>query len=62
MHVGLHDHGEKGPVDAPASLQEAGKKLPWRSFGMASSTSPAGRGEQPGPVPVALGGPVSVRS
>ena len=42
VHVGLHDHGEEGPVDAPAALEDArGRSVPWRSFGILSSTSPA---------------------
>jgi hypothetical protein len=28
VHVGLHDHGEQGPVDAPAPLQDGGEEAP----------------------------------
>ena len=54
VHVGLHHHRVEGPVDAPAPLQQLGKKEPWRSFGISSSTSPAGVDNSRGPMPVAL--------
>ena len=41
MDVGLHDHREQGPVDAPAPLEDRWEELPWRSLGIVSSTSPA---------------------
>ena len=40
-HVGLHHDGIEGLVDTPAGSKMAGKKLPFLSLGMASSTSPA---------------------
>ena len=41
MQIGLHHHREQRLVHPPAPLQQLGKKLPVRSFGIRSSRSPA---------------------
>ena len=33
VHVGLHDHGEQGPVDAPAPLQDRGEEAALAQLG-----------------------------
>jgi hypothetical protein len=54
-HVGLHDHGEQGPVDAPAPLEEGGEEAAGSQLGDPQLDVPGGGRQDPGPVAVALG-------
>ena len=56
-HVGLHDHGVEGLVDAPAGLEDRGEEAAFPQLGDAE-LDVAGLGrDQARPVPVALGHP-----
>ena len=55
VHVGLHDHGVQSPVDAPAALEERGEERPLPQLGDPQLHVAGRGGQEPGPVPVALG-------
>jgi hypothetical protein len=58
VHVGLHDHGEQGPVDPTPALQQRRVEDPLAQL-RDLELQGAGLGRQrPGPVAVALGGAV----
>ena len=56
VHVGLHDHGEEGPVDAPTALEQRREERPLAELRDLELEIASLGGQRPGPVPVSLGG------
>ena len=54
VHVGLHHHREQRLVDPAAPLQQRREERPRAQLGDRQLQIPRGRGQRPGPVPVAL--------
>ena len=55
VDIRLHDHGEQGPVDAPAPLQDGGEEAAPSELGDGQVHIPCLGGEHTSPMPVALG-------
>jgi len=56
VDVGLHDHGEQGPVDAAPPFEQRREERPGPQLGDLQLEVPGGGGQQTLAVPVALGG------
>jgi len=56
VHVGLHDHGPQGPVDASSGLEQGREERARAQLGDAQAHVAGLGGQQPGPAAVALGG------